>query len=84
MADNRKRQPSSAARPRKRTLGVTVMVSEAERQAMRQAADQAELPLSVFLRLLVMAAIRSGQTVGLATEEYRHVHAVRFAQEHQG
>jgi hypothetical protein len=66
MADNRKRQPSSTARPRKRTLGVTVMVSEAERQAKRQAADQAELPLSMFLRLLIMAAIRRGETVGAA------------------
>jgi hypothetical protein len=63
---NRKRQPSSTARPRKRALGVTVMVSEAERQAMRQAADQAELPLSMFLRLLIMAAIRRGETVGAA------------------
>jgi hypothetical protein len=66
MVDNRKRHPSSAARPRKRTLGVTVMVSEVERQAMRQAADQAELPLSMFLRLLVMAAIRRGETVSAA------------------
>jgi hypothetical protein len=33
---------------------------------MRQAADQAGLPLSMFLRLLVMSAIRRGETVGTA------------------
>jgi hypothetical protein len=63
---NRKRQPSSTSRPRKRPLGVTIMVSEEERQEMRDAADQAELPLSMFLRLLVMAAIRRGETISTA------------------
>jgi hypothetical protein len=66
MANNRKRQPSSAPRPRKRPVGVTIMVSEEERQQMRDAADQAELPLSVFLRLLVMAALRRGETISTA------------------
>ena len=33
---------------------------------MRNTADQAELPLSVFLQLLVMGAIRRGETVGAA------------------
>jgi hypothetical protein len=63
MANNKKRQPSSAPRPRKRPVGVTIMVSEEERQEMRDAADQAELPLSMFLRLLTMAAIRRGVSV---------------------
>ena len=59
-------RPSAARRPRKRPVGVTVMVSEEERQEMRDAADQAELPLSMFLRLLVMAAIRRGETISAA------------------
>ena len=66
MANNRKRQPSSAPRPRKRPVGVTIMVSVEERQEMRDAADQAELPLSMFLRLLTMAAIRRGETISTA------------------
>jgi hypothetical protein len=66
MANNKKRQPSSAPRPRKRPVGVTIMVSEEERQEMRDAADQAELPLSMFLRLLTMAAIRRGETIATA------------------
>ena len=33
---------------------------------MRDAADQAELPLSMFLRLLTMAAIRRGETISTA------------------
>lgn len=33
---------------------------------MRAAANQAELPLSLFLRLLEMAAIRSVQTIKAA------------------
>jgi hypothetical protein len=66
MANNKKRQPSSAPRPRKRPVGVTIMVSVEERQEMRDAADQAELPLSMFLRLLTMAAIRRGETISTA------------------
>jgi hypothetical protein len=61
-----KHQPSSTSRPRKRPVGVTIMVSEEERQEMRDAADQAELPLSMFLRLLTMAAIRRGETIATA------------------
>jgi hypothetical protein len=62
----RRHQPSSTPRPRKRPVGVTIMVSEEERREMRDAADRAELPLSMFLRLLTMAAIRRGETIRTA------------------
>jgi hypothetical protein len=32
---------------------------------MRAAADQAKLPLSMFLRLIVMKAIRRGETISV-------------------
>lgn len=52
------------AERRKRRSVVTLMLTAEERQEMRKAADAAGLPLSMFLRLLAMAAIRRGETVG--------------------
>ena len=54
------------AKDRKRAALVTVMMSEQERRKVRKAADAAGPPLSTFVRLLLMAAIRSGQTIKAA------------------
>jgi hypothetical protein len=51
---------------RKRAAGVTVMMSDQERQEVRKAAETAGLSLSVFVRLITLAAIRSGQTISTA------------------
>ena len=50
-------------RSRRRPSGITVMVSAEERQEMRRAADQAEMPLSMFVRMITLAAIRRGETL---------------------
>jgi hypothetical protein len=43
-----------------------VMVSSEERHEFRKAADQAGLPLSMFIRMIALAAVRSGQTIKAA------------------
>jgi hypothetical protein len=53
-------------RSSKRPAGITVMVSAEERQEFRMAADQAGLPLSMFIRMIALAAVRSGQTIKAA------------------
>jgi hypothetical protein len=50
-------------RNRNRPSGVTVMLSEIEKKAVRKAADQAGLSLSVFIRLITMSAIQRGETI---------------------
>lgn len=53
-------------RNKKRPKGLTLMLSEEERQALLKAADEAGLPLSVFIRLLAVNALKRGETVGTA------------------
>jgi hypothetical protein len=53
-------------RSSKRPAGITVMVSSEERHEFRKAADQAGLPLSMFIRMIALAAVRSGQTIKAA------------------
>jgi hypothetical protein len=55
--------PSRIDDKRRRAV-VTLMFTESERQEVRRAAEKAGLPLSQFLRLLTMAALRRGETVG--------------------
>jgi hypothetical protein len=57
--------PAKVEDKRRRAV-VTLMLTAAERQEARRAAEKAGLPLSQFLRLLTMAAIRRGETVGTA------------------
>jgi hypothetical protein len=54
------------AAKRKRPLVVAVQLDEREKAEMKGAADQAGLALSVFVRLITLAAIRSGQTISAA------------------
>ena len=56
----------SKVKDRKRAAGITVMMSEQERQEVRKAAEAAGLSQSVFVRLITLAAIRSGQTISTA------------------
>jgi hypothetical protein len=53
------------ANVKKRTTGTTVMLSDQERKELRLAADQAGLPLSVFIRMVSVAAVRNGQTINV-------------------
>jgi hypothetical protein len=55
-------------RQKKRTKGLTLTLSDKERQDFGKAADEAGLPLSVFIRLLAVNALKSGQTVGMAVK----------------
>jgi hypothetical protein len=48
---------------RKRPFVIAVQVDERERQELRQAADQAGVPLSVFVRMIALAAVRRGELV---------------------
>ena len=41
------------------------MLTNAERQEAKRAAERAGLPLSQFLRLITMSAIRSGQSINV-------------------
>ena len=52
----------------RRRAGVTVMLTEPERQELRKAADAAGLSLSVFVRLLTLAVIRRGETITSAAK----------------
>jgi hypothetical protein len=55
-------------RPPKRPKGLTLALTDQERQDFGKAADEAGLPLSVFIRLLAVNALKSGQTVGMAVK----------------
>jgi hypothetical protein len=50
---------------RKRGACVTLMLTVEEREQLRAAAKQADMPLSVFLRLLVMMALKRGETLAV-------------------
>jgi hypothetical protein len=49
----------------KRRASVSLMLTNAERQEAKRAAERAGLPLSQFLRLITMSAIRSGQSINV-------------------
>jgi hypothetical protein len=48
---------------RRRPFVIAVQVDERERQELRRAADQAGAPLSVFVRMISLAAVRRGEVV---------------------
>ena len=52
-------------RNRKRRTGITVMLTEQERQELQKAADASGLALSVFIRVLAVTVLRRGETVGI-------------------
>ena len=51
---------------RKRPVSLRVMVTEAERRELHKVADAAGLPISTFVRMMVLAAARQG--LSIATE----------------
>ena len=51
---------------KRRRAGITVTVTDEERAELRQAADKAGLALSIFVRVLLVNAVRRGDTVGTA------------------
>jgi hypothetical protein len=53
-------------RSKQRTKGLTLSLSDRERQEFAKAADEAGLPLSVFIRLLAVNALKRGETVTTA------------------
>lgn len=57
-----------ATQKRRRPETVKVMVSEMERAELQAAADRADMPLSTFMRALVLAAVRSGNSVRTVSE----------------
>jgi hypothetical protein len=48
---------------RKRFADIRVMTTPTERKELQKAADAAGLALSVFIRLLALAAVRKGETI---------------------
>jgi hypothetical protein len=51
------------AAKRKRPNIVAVQLDDEEKGELRQAADQAGVPLSVFVRMIALAAVRRGELV---------------------
>ena len=51
------------AAKRKRPNIVAVQLDDGEKGELRQAADQAGVPLSVFVRMIALAAVRRGELV---------------------
>ena len=48
---------------RKRSADIRVMATPEERRELQKGADAAGLALSVFIRLLALAAVRRGETI---------------------
>jgi uncharacterized protein (DUF1778 family) len=51
------------AQKRKRFADIRVMTTPDERRELQRAADAAGLALSVFVRVIAIAAVRKGETI---------------------
>jgi hypothetical protein len=54
------------AAQRKRPFVVAVQLDEREKRELKQAADQAGLALSVFVRMIALATVRRGEAAKAA------------------
>ena len=50
---------------RKRGACITLMMTVEEREALRAAANRAEMPLATFIRTLAMMAVKRGETLAV-------------------
>ena len=50
---------------------VTMMLTEDEREEMRRAAGAVAVPLATFARIMLLTAIRRGETVGRESPQAR-------------
>jgi hypothetical protein len=59
-------QASAMPTKRKRPFIVAVQLDEREKRELKQAADQAGLALSVFVRMIALATVRRGEAAKAA------------------